>query len=102
VKLPALKSGEQRQDSTRTYKNLDGKRVYYDIIKKQTNWKTYKGSSAAVASKELISKEILVLAQSKRELTYLETKYLFTYSVLESDEYLNENISGRWFKGNIK
>ena len=102
VKLPALKSGVQRPDSIRTYKNRDGKRVYFDIVTKQTDWQTYKGSSAAVADKTPVSKEILALASSKRELTYLETKLLFTKEVLESDEYLNENILGKFFKSNLK
>ena len=101
LKLPALKSGKPRPDSFRTYKNTNGKRVYYDIIQKQTNWQSYKGSSAAVTDRTPISKEIIALAQSKRELTYLETKLLFTNSVLETDEYLNENILGKFFKGNI-
>ena len=43
-------------------------------------------------------REIIQPAFSKKELTYLENKYLFSLEVLESDEYLNDNIEGRYFK----
>lgn len=96
--LPALKSGEQRLDSTRTYKNKNGSRVYYDIITKESNWKNYVSSSKLIGDRTVASREILALANSKRELTYLETKYLFIHEVLESDSYLNENILGKFYK----
>ena len=41
---------------------------------------------------------ILQLAYSKKELTYLENKALFSLGVLESEDYLNDNIEGRYFK----
>lgn len=34
----------------------------------------------------------------KKELTYLENKILFTLAVLENENYLNDNIEGRYFK----
>ena len=41
---------------------------------------------------------ILQCAYSKKELTYLENKILFTLAVLENENYLNDNIEGRYFK----
>ena len=41
---------------------------------------------------------ILQCAYSKKELTYLENKILFTLAVLENEDYLNDNIEGRYFK----
>ena len=41
---------------------------------------------------------ILQLAYSKKELTYLENKALFSMGVLETEDYLNDNIEGRYFK----
>ena len=41
---------------------------------------------------------ILQYAYSKKELTYLENKVLFTLAVLENEDYLNDNIEGRYFK----
>lgn len=99
--LPALKSGEQRPNSTRVGKNKNGKRVYFDVVAKEAKWQQYTGSSKATTGKTIENKHILEFAHSKRYLTYLEVKYLFTFEVLESDDYLNDNISGRWFD-NIK
>ena len=97
LKLPALKSGQPRPGSTRIAKNKNGKRVFFDIVQKESNWKTYKSSSKLIGDRTIVSKEILQLASSKRNLTYLETKYLFTYSVLESTNFLNENILGKFY-----
>lgn len=97
-RLPALKSGKVRPNAERTYRNSNGKRVYYDILRTESNWLTYNSSSKLVKGLTPIRKEILALAHSKRELTYLETKYLFIHEVLESDNYLNENILGKFFK----
>ena len=97
VKLPALKSGKQRPGSTRIAKNKNGKRVFFDIVQKESNWKTYTSSSKLIGDRTIVSKEILQLASSKRSLTYLETKYLFTYGVLESTNFLNENILGKFY-----
>jgi len=98
VLLPSLKSGEQRPNSTRIGKNINGKRAYFDLVRKESNWQTYTSSSKLIGSRQIVSKQILALAPSKRDLTYLETKYLFTHEVLESDTYLNENILGKFFK----
>ena len=97
VKLPALKSGKQRPNSTRIAKNKNGKRVYYDVVKKESNWRTYNSSSKLIGNRKTVYKEILALAKTKRELTYLETKYLFIYEVLETSEFLNENILGKFY-----
>ena len=103
-KLKALKSGIQRPNSERVYKNTGNKsRIAYDVVKKESNWKTYQGSSKYCKNKEsTLSGLILDYAYSTRELTYLETKYLFKYNVLEDDSFLNENILGKFYKGNIK
>jgi len=97
--LPALKNGSQRPNSTRKAKNKNGKRVYFDIVQKESNWRTYESSSEFIPSTDkLVEKHILDIAFSQRELTYLETKYLFQYEVLESDNYYNRNILNKFFK----
>ena len=95
--LPALQSGVQRPNSTRVGKNRNGKRVYFDVVRKESNWKKYEGSSKNTKGKTVQSKEILAIANSKRALTYLEVKFLFQFSVLESDEFINDNILGKFF-----
>jgi len=81
-----------------------GRPPKFKIVQKESDWKTYYGSHKFI--KEEIKKgnqadfkrEILQPAYSKKELTYLENKWLFCLEVLESDEYLNDNIEGRYFK----
>jgi hypothetical protein len=45
-----------------------------------------------------IRREILKICYTKTELTYQEAKYLFCNDVLESEEYLNSNILGKFYK----
>ena len=46
-------------------------------------------------------REILEFAFKKKHLTYLETKYLFTNNVLENNEYINDNILGKFFRKDL-
>jgi hypothetical protein len=45
----------------------------------------------------VIKREILLICYSAKELTYQEVKHQFKFQVLESDEFLNGNILGRFF-----
>jgi len=45
-----------------------------------------------------VRRYILKICFSKIELTYYETKFQFVRGVLESDEFLNGNILGRFYK----
>ena len=73
----------------------------------ESDWKTYYGSHKRI---KLLLKEnlqdnferrILKFAFNKKHLTYLETKYLFKNQVLESEEYLNDNILGKFFRKDL-
>ena len=99
--LPSLKSGEIRDGAQRIGRNKNGKRVYYDVIYKENDWRTYESSSDLVKDKTVVSKEILELAPTMRSLTYLEAKWQFKLDVLEDDNYLNKNIGGRYFRNNL-
>lgn len=82
------------------YKNTGkGKRQLYEIIRKETDWKTYSGSAKDYKNIIPVSREILAFATSKRALTYLEAKYQFIYEVLERDDFINNNILGSFYKG---
>jgi len=69
---------------------------------KGTNWKTYLSSStiikSAIKEGDIPSFEILKLCKTKRELTYQEVKCQFIFGVLESDQYANKNILGKFYK----
>jgi len=81
-----------------------GRPPVYKQVQKESDWKTYYGSHQFIkdeikkGNQKDFQRIVLHLANSKKELTYLENKYLFMFSVLESEKYLNDNIEGRYFK----
>jgi len=73
-------------------------------IQKESDWKTYFGSSKPIL--EIIKdgkidefeRQIIQVVNNKKLLTYYECKYLFKYGVLEHPlEYFNDNILGKFF-----
>lgn len=69
-----------------------------------TNWETYQSSSKEI--KDLLKIypgkfEILDYAETKRELTYLETMYQFKYDVLRDPDFANKNILGKFYRGKL-
>jgi hypothetical protein len=72
-------------------------------IVKESDWKTYYGSEDYI--KTLIkenkhnefTREIIQLVYNKKLLTYFECKYQFTYGVLESTDWINSNVLGKFF-----
>lgn len=95
--------GKKNLHSTRTLPPLKGCKRNRRI-QKESNWLTYSSSNAEVQhlvnQGHEIYKDILTFAWSQRQLTYLETKMLFVYSVLENDKFLNQNILGKFYAGN--
>lgn len=66
---------------------------------KETNWKDYQSSSDDVKKWDNVTKEILRACEFVGEATYIETKLLFEYDVLNIDNsFVNKNISGKFFK----
>jgi hypothetical protein len=49
-----------------------------------------------------IKREILLICYSATELTYQECRYLFCNDCIIDDKYLNSNILGKFYRGNIK
>lgn len=80
----------------------------YEYVKKESDWKTYYGSSKDVkklleeGTEEEFIREILDFSFHKKQLNYKETKLLFERGVLEKDEYINSNIQGKWYKKDTK
>ena len=73
-------------------------------IVKESDWKTYYGSAdevkqwAKTTSTDKLTRIVLRLCRSSKELTYYETKYLFDYDVLADDKvWVNSNILGKFF-----
>lgn len=78
-------------------------------VVKESDWKKYYGS---FKNTELVEKlksgeitiktrQIIDIAFSKSHLTYLETKYLFSFDVLLDEMYINDNILGKFYSGRI-
>ena len=71
---------------------------------KESDWKTYYGSADEVkqwaksTSLDKLTRVVLRLCYSSKELTYYETKYLFDYDVLTNDKiWVNGNILGKFY-----
>lgn len=94
--------GRKNLHSKKTLPPLKGYTRKRKIVK-ESNWLNYYSSNEdvklLVKQGQVCTREILVVAETLRRLTYLETKELFVNSVLEKDEYLNGNILGKFFKG---
>lgn len=74
------------------------------IVVKESDWMSYWGSNKFLLNQikiegvENFIKEIIILAPNKKVLTYLETKYLFGYEVLENPhQFYNDTILGKFF-----
>ena len=87
------------------YEGVVGRRPAYKLAIKESNWKDYWGSSKSLLEvlndepKSNFTKDIIILAPTKKLLTYYETQALFLYRVLEEPEmYFNDNILGKFFR----
>lgn len=76
-------------------------------VVKESDWLTYYGSHEKIKillkenKHNNFKREILEFAFNKKHLTYLETKYLFCNNVLENEEYINDNILGKFFRKDL-
>ncbi|NOQ31142.1 MAG: hypothetical protein GQ570_08480 [Helicobacteraceae bacterium] len=86
-KLGKKELAERTDKRTKTYKT----------IVKESNWRTYNGSTKNSKGKTIKDKWIIEPYKTKRELTYREAELLFKYNVLFDDKCLNENILGKFF-----
>lgn len=83
----------------------EGRRGKWKTVVTESNWLDYTSSSKevneSIVNGEEFSRNIIRFAFSKTELTYLEVKLQFVHEVLESEDWYNNNINSRWFRGNI-
>jgi hypothetical protein len=84
-----------------------GRRSTTEVIQKESDWKSYYGSEEYIKSlikenkQEEFTREIIHFVGNKKLLTYFECKYQFTYNVLESKDWLNSNILGKFYKKDL-
>lgn len=85
----------------------DKRKKLYEMVKKESDWKTYTGSNKSLNEEianglEIVKKEILHYGFAKKQISYLETKELFVREVLEPhSNYWNSNINGTYFRKDI-
>lgn len=87
------------------YEGAVGRKPAYKMTVTESDWKKYWGSNKPLLelkkteSLENFKREILILAPTKKLLTYYESQVLFVYRVLEEpDMYFNDNILGKFFR----
>lgn len=82
--------------------NMEDKRAKKYTIQVKPNYQNYYSSNKVLQDAHKngvpIKRFMVRICFSKTELTYHETKYQFVREVLEKEEYLNQNILGRFFK----
>jgi hypothetical protein len=87
--------------SRRTLPPLKGKKRKRKVVK-ESNWLQYSSSNDVLKKSNIIHREILKVCYSKLQLTYTEVKYQFIHNVLEDNDYLNNNILGKFYADKIK
>ena len=82
-------------------KGVKAKIETYDVIKTEAKWQAYEGSSENCKGKVIAKKEILELCPTKASSTYIEAMQLFCNEAILSDNYINDNILGKFHRGHI-
>jgi len=82
----------------------DKRNKKYETVSK-ASYQNYYSSNAVLKeahkAKVSIKRFIVKICFSKMELTYQECKYLFCNDCIIDDKYLNSNILGKFYRGNI-
>ena len=70
----------------------------------ESDWKVYYGSSEVLkeqiksSDKSQFKREIISLHSTKGRVNYEEVREQFANEVLERDDYINDNINGKWHR----
>lgn len=103
--LPTNQKYIGRKLLTKAHRRQKNKKVIRTRV--ESDWREYWSSSPDV--KQLVEekgadnfvREILVFADTKGQLNYLEEKFLYCVGALESEVWLNSNIRSKMYKRNI-
>ena len=68
---------------------------------RESDWRKYNGSCKLSKDKVIASKEILQLCNTKIDLTYWEMAYMVNYGVLFNPQFLNQNVLGKFYAGQL-
>lgn len=85
---------------------LTDKRASKKKLVRKLNYQNYYSSQAFLKECKKngleIKRKILKICYCKMELTYEETKALFKFEVLEKENFINDNIQGKFYRSKIK
>lgn len=87
------------------YKQVKGKRKK---IRKESDWKTYFGSSKELLAdveklgEKHFKREILRFCKSRGECNYFESKYILAYDAIIDDKYYNDWLSVKVSRSHLK
>jgi len=81
------------------YKPLKGKKRVR-LVTRESDWRTYEGSSTEKGTRVVQRKTILKLCRTKGELNYGEVEMLVNERVLFRADCLNKNIPKNWYASN--
>ena len=84
----------------------DKRKKTYEIVKKEMKWQTYEGSKKEIKDLKsqginIVKKEILKVCFTLKQMTYYETQCLFSYGVLEGEDFYNDNILGKFYSRDL-
>lgn len=93
-----VKKGKKELASMKDKRGSKKKKVV-----KESDWKTYQSSNEFLKkeSSENLIREIVLFCKTEKQMNYYETKLLFQLEVLESNNWLNDNISGKFFRKDL-
>lgn len=76
----------------------DGRCKKYKTVRKESDWRTYKGSSKETIGKEIERKYIIEVHKTQRALTFAEARIMFKKDALQDRHCVNGNILGKFFR----
>lgn len=84
-----------------TKAQLKIRKNYKRIELKNLHFVNYEGSSIETEGQIVKHKEILYQCSARKAATYVECAMLFSENAIFEDEYLNKNISGKFFDSDL-
>lgn len=92
---------------TKAHRRQKNKKIIKSRV--ESDWRDYWSSSPDIqriieeeGSTANFIREVLIFANTRGQLNYLEEKFLYSVGSMESDDWLNSNIRAKMFKRNIK
>ena len=98
--------GKKQLEFTRKLPPLKGQKRWRKVTK-ESDWLLYTGSHDFLKNIrkegrfEELHREILEICPTKKLLTYNEIKYQMMFEVLESEQFLNTNILGKFYSSDF-